>query len=625
MCGATMQAPIESLLESFSEGAAAIGPDARIIEVNSYLAKRIGPSVGKTCYEGLAGLDEPCPFCPLEDLVKGLAGPEVEGIQVRHDTKCSIKARFVQQSENGFILETVCDLSGQELLKHSPEDSRVELPGVSDKLASLLNISRILHCKTPFEEKMKKALDQVTASMDDPMNSAAWLEVDNIVYGSPPEEFHGEVRQYEISVEGVSRGFIHADHGMKEIRPEEKHFLQEAAELIGSRLEILDLENKLKVSEERFKKPGESLTGEVQKRIAALSAETSYLKAILRHSEDMIITTDLESRIVVFNPGAETLLGYRADEVRGKAVSELWMDAAERKNILDEVTASGGVRNYETRLKTKRGGIVEISLTLSLLKDRQGKVLGTVGISKDIGREKAIRTELEQVNQNFREAIHFINHETKNSLIVMSGFLRRLLDNESDQRRKEHLQIIYHQSQFLEAMSRDFLVMAELEHGEFTIRKQLIKNLYEEVILPAITGLRERYPDSFESYDTSMGGVGAIELQGDPALLEIVYRNLFGNALKYSYPGGKLAYGFVDQGDSFLFNVWNTGPGVASDLVERIFDKFYRVHDASTKGKRGTGLGLYNVRKIIEAHGGRIWCETKPGEWINFLFVLPKE
>ena len=96
-------------------------------------------------------------------------------------------------------------------------------------------------------------------------------------------------------------------------------------------------------------------------------------------------------------------------------------------------------------------------------------------ISKDISREKAIRRELEQVNQNFREAIHFINHETKNSLIVMSGFLRRLLNSETDPRRKEHLQIIYHQSQFLEAMSRDYLVMAELEHGEFTIRKQPIQ------------------------------------------------------------------------------------------------------------------------------------------------------
>ena len=66
------------------------------------------------------------------------------------------------------------------------------------------------------------------------------------------------------------------------------------------------------------------------------------------------------------------------------------MDTSERQNILDEVTASGGVRNYETRLKTKTGEIIEISLTLSLLKDRQGSVLGTVGISKDIGREKAI-------------------------------------------------------------------------------------------------------------------------------------------------------------------------------------------------------------------------------------------
>ena len=206
----------------------------------------------------------------------------------------------------------------------------------------------------------------------------------------------------------------------------------------------------------------------------------------------------------------------------------------------------------------------------------------------------------------------------------MGGFVRRLLNTESDAARKEQLQIVYHHSQFLEAMSRDFLVMAELEHGEFTIRKQLIRNFHAEVIVPAMTGLKERYPDSFESYDISMGGVGGIQLKGDPTLLEIVYRNLFGNALKYCYPGAKIAYGFVDQGDTYLFNVWNAGPGFAPDLADKIFDKFYRVRDDTTEGKRGTGLGLYNVRKIIEAHGGRIWCETKLGEWINFLFVLPK-
>ena len=506
---AIMPLPIEDILDGFPEGAAAIGPDAQLLHVNSYLSESIGQWAGKSCYEALAGLDAFCPFCPFEKLAAGTAGPEIRGIQIRHDKKCAIKVRFIQHKDAALIFESVSDLTQRDRSKERRE-----------KISDLL--TKLAQC-----QKLYKQLN-------------AW-------------------------------------------------------------------EDELKV------------------RTAALEKETSYLEGILRCSDDMIITTDLDRRIVKFNPGAERMLGYTAEEVQGLDVSELWLDAAERQRILDEVYASGGVRNYETRLTTKAGGIVEISLTLSLLRDRGGRALGTVGVSKDIGREKAIWRKLDLANRNFQEAAHFINHETKNSLIVMGGFLRRLLETEGDAARKEQLRIVYHHSQFLEAMSRDFLVMAELEHREFTIRKQLIRNFHEEVIIPAMTGLKERYPDSFESYDVSMGGVGGIQLKGDLALLEIVYRNLFGNALKYGYPGAKIAYGFVDQGDTYLFNVWNAGPGVAPDLADKIFDKFYRVRDDITEGKRGTGLGLYNVRKIIEAHGGRIWCETKPGEWINFLFVLPKE
>jgi signal transduction histidine kinase len=210
-------------------------------------------------------------------------------------------------------------------------------------------------------------------------------------------------------------------------------------------------------------------------------------------------------------------------------------------------------------------------------------------------------------------------------LIVIGGFVRRLLESETDPEREEQLQIVYHHSKFLEAMTKDFLVMAEIEHGEFRVRKEPIKDFYKEVILPAMVGLKERYPDSFETYDTSMGGVGAIQLPGDQGLLEIVYRNLFGNALKYRHPGGKIAYGMVEYPDCYVFNVWNEGPGVDNDKRERIFEKFYRAEDETIQKKRGTGLGLYNIRKIIEAHGGRIWCESSPGHWVNFLFTLPKE
>ena len=174
-------------------------------------------------------------------------------------------------------------------------------------------------------------------------------------------------------------------------------------------------------------------------------------------------------------------------------------------------------------------------------------------------------------------------------------------------------------------MSRDFLTMADLEQGEFQIRRQEIGNFYEDVLLPAMVGLKERYPNSFNSYDQSLGGVGSVPVYGDPRFLEIVYRNLFGNALKYGYPGGRIAYGVVDLGDEFLFNVWNEGPGIEIEEREKIFEKFYRIPNEMTRTKRGTGLGLYNIKRIIEAHGGNIWCESEIGKWVNFLFTLPKE
>jgi PAS domain S-box-containing protein len=361
------------------------------------------------------------------------------------------------------------------------------------------------------------------------------------------------------------------------------------------------------------------------RRTEALASQSGYLEGILRSSADMIITTDLESRIVEFNPAGEKLLGFAAEEIQGHKINEVWADAFERETILEEVQTSGGIKNYKTKLKRKDGILVEVSLTLSLLKDNEGRILGTVGISRDIAHDNAIRRELERLNKNYREAIHFINHENKNSLLVIGGFVKRLLDTETDPKRRKQLEIIYHHSTFLEAMSHDFLTMADLEQGEFQIYKQEIENFFQQIILPAMVGLKERYPNSFENYDETMGGVGTVPVYGDPRFLEIVYRNLFGNALKYGARGGKIAYGIVDLGDKFLFNVWNEGPGIELEEREKIFEKFYRIRNDVNRSKRGTGLGLYNIRRIIEAHGGEIWCESEVGSWVNFLFTLPKK
>jgi len=622
-----IQLPIETFLESFSEGAALIRPNGTVVHMNTRLIEMIGSTPPRICYEALAGRSSVCPICPFKTLSVGESGPILDKIHVRWGRMCSVSLRFLPgDRKNGLILETVRDLAAGEQSSEVRDQSKEPLSPLLRKLGGLLLISRSLMGSVPLSEKIPNVLAHVISSLSDGGTVSTWAELDEALYGARPDEIEEPLFDRKIEVEGKARGRLSTMFSPpRAFLPEEEYFLEETADLIGRQVEIADLEAMLRQSEEKTKRLAANLRKEMWYRTYALEKETGNLEAILRSSEDMIITTDLEQRVVQFNPGAEAMLGYTAEEWQGRQAGEMWVDPSERERIMREVTETGGIRNYETRLRAKDGTVREISLTLSLLKDEQGKIMGTVGVSKDIGREKAFMRELERLNHDYMEAVHFINHETKNSLIVIAGFVRRLMDTETDPARKDQLKIVYQHSVFLEAMSKDFLVMAELEHGQSTIRKERIENFHEEVILPAMIGLKERYPDSFKSYDESMGGVGAITLMGDRDMLQVVYRNLFGNALKYGFPGAKVAYGVVNEGHHYLFNVWNEGPGVAQGQVEKIFEKFYRVRDESTRNKRGTGLGLYNIRRIIEAHGGKIWCDTKPGKWINFLFRLPKE
>jgi PAS domain S-box-containing protein len=504
--------------------------------------------------------------------------------------------------------------------------SQLTISQLLAKFKVLLEIGRGLLGQEPFNQKILSTISLINRLLGNRADIAVWLEINGDVFGEKRKNVEGRLFVKDIQVENRIRGRLGVNYGRDEqVFPEDEYFLAEVAESIGRKLEVHELNQMLRKSEERYKKLAANLSQEMWRRTEALASETGYLEGILRSSADMIMTTDLDSRIVEFNPAAEKLLGYSAEEIQGHKINEVWVNTCERDEILEEVQNSGGIRNYKTKLKRKDGEIVEISLTLSQLKDNEGRILGTVGISRDIGQDNAITRELERLNKNYREAIHFINHENKNSLLVIGGFVKRLLDTETDPKRREQLEIVYHHSTFLEAMSRDFLTMADLEQGEFQIRRQEIGNFYEDVLLPAMVGLKERYPNSFNSYDQSLGGVGSVPVYGDPRFLEIVYRNLFGNALKYGYPSGRIAYGVVDLGDKFLFNVWNEGPGIEIEEREKIFEKFYRIPNEMTRTKRGTGLGLYNIKRIIEAHGGNIWCESEIGKWVNFLFTLPKE
>ena len=121
-----------------------------------------------------------------------------------------------------------------------------------------------------------------------------------------------------------------------------------------------------------------------------------YMENILANSSDMIVTTDLEGRTVTFNPAAEKMLGYRRNEVIGANIESLWKDPEERRKLMEEVKRRGSVSNYPATLTARDGHEVEVSLSLSELRDSAGYLLGTVGISKDVTEENRLRRRILQ-------------------------------------------------------------------------------------------------------------------------------------------------------------------------------------------------------------------------------------
>ncbi len=157
---------------------------------------------------------------------------------------------------------------------------------------------------------------------------------------------------------------------------------------------------------------------DVTKRVALqeeVRRNKEYMENIIANSSDMIITTDLQGKVVTFNPGAEHMLGYSHGEVLGVDIEDLWKAPEDRRRLMAEVKQMGFVNNYRATLIAKDGQEVEISLSLAELRDSEGHVLGTVGISKDVTEENRLRRQLIQQEMELRKANDFMNNSIQSS------------------------------------------------------------------------------------------------------------------------------------------------------------------------------------------------------------------
>ena len=358
---------------------------------------------------------------------------------------------------------------------------------------------------------------------------------------------------------------------------------------------------------------------------AELNRTREYLTNILDHAPVIIATTDLDHRIVSWNRGAEELLGYPADEVIGTVAGEVYADPKARETLLRLVAKHGAIHQYEAVLKRKDGGEMPVSISMSELRDSNGKVIGMVAISRDISHRKAL---MNQIVQSERLAAvgrlgAGVAHEINNPLAVISeiaGYLQDLLSGGGvdtdpgllDLELREGLPKITHQVKRCRDITRRLLSFArkseiKVEIADINIAfDEILPFLEKEAHMAQVTIHRDYSPD--------LPRVSMDEVQ-----LEEIFINLINNATQALAPtGGNIWLESEVVGGKVIITVRDDGPGIADEVQGRLFDPFVTTKPPG----QGTGLGLSICYGIIKRYDGEIQVDSEPGKGANFRVYL---
>lgn len=211
-------------------------------------------------------------------------------------------------------------------------------------------------------------------------------------------------------------------------------------------------------------------------------------------------------------------------------------------------------------------------------------------------------------------------HEMRTPLTSIAGYAAMILrDDVSAQQRAEFANTIVHEAQRLSRMADDFLELARLESGRAFLAQEQVE--LERIVREAVTVLKP------EAEQKAIGIRVAVPerlppVTGDAGRLRQTLINLLANAVKYCRPGDQVTVTGQAAPDHVTIGVADTGPGIPRLVQERLFERFYRP-PAGPDSPAGTGLGLAISRRIIEAHGGKIWVESEEGQGAAFYFTLP--
>lgn len=339
------------------------------------------------------------------------------------------------------------------------------------------------------------------------------------------------------------------------------------------------------------------------------------MAAIVESSDDAIFGKTLDGIITNWNPGAERLYGYSAKEAIGKHLKLIIpIDKREEyKEIMEVIKMGESVDHLETVRHHKDGRIIDVSLTVSPIKDGQGSIIGASTIAQDITQSK----ELERRKDAF---IGMASHELKTPITTLKAFTQVLLQQittEKDPLSNRFLVKMHEQLDKLASLVSELLDLSKIQVGKLELTKERFD--FDMLLHEVVENIQEITP----SHKIIINGELKKKIYGDKDRIAQVVMNLLSNAIKYSPLAKEVIVTVKTNNNKLAVSVQDYGIGISKKHLEKIFDRFYRAAGANEKTFTGLGIGLYIASEVVKRHGGKIWAESIKRKGSTFYFAIP--
>lgn len=396
-------------------------------------------------------------------------------------------------------------------------------------------------------------------------------------------------------------------------------------EIVSSNEELQSTNEELETAKEELQAANEelgALNSELESRNQELerSAAISHqFTALVESSEDAIISINLDGAVQTWNKGAEKIFGYGANEVVGKPITILISEEhiGEEPGILYKLRQGAKIDHYETVRRRKDGTMIDVSVTISPIRNTKGDIIGASKIARDVTGRKAAEAELKRTREMAEKALQAkddflaaLSHELRtplNPVLLLAS--DAAANRELPSSIRGSFELIRRNVETEVRLIDDLLDLTRIGSGKMTIQKQNV--VVTDVLTNTIAMVRNELEQKQLTLIQNLDPTRAV-VSGDPVRLQQIFWNILRNAVKFTAARGIIKIKTVVSPTQFKVMFSDTGIGMTKEELERAFDSFRRsASDHPHQRLGGLGLGLTISKQLVDLQGGTIAAQSE--------------